>query len=84
MSKQVSQLSAQVKIISEENAGNISKIAIARMFGIPKSRLSGILKDCKRLLSAFNDGDFAPQHKRMQMAAHKNMESTLLTWIQRV
>lgn len=54
------------------------KTAIAK-----NSMLSVILKDSERLLSAFNDGNFAPQQKRMWMAVCKDMENSLLTWMRR-
>lgn len=63
--------------------GKISKMAVVRKFKIPKSTLSGILKDSETLPSALNNGDFLARCKRMQMVVHKDMENVLLTWIQR-
>ncbi|XP_064475752.1 tigger transposable element-derived protein 4-like [Ornithodoros turicata] len=77
------QLEKKVEILSEINAGKLSKTAIAKKFGIAKSTLSGILKDTSRILETFNSGEFGPKLKRMRTAAHKDVEDVLVAWIQR-
>ncbi|XP_064488392.1 tigger transposable element-derived protein 4-like [Ornithodoros turicata] len=86
MSKRACQsipLETKVAILSEVNSGKLSKTEIAKKFGIPKSTLSGIVKDKTRILESFNNGGFGPKRKRMRTAAHRDLEDVLVTWIQR-
>ncbi|KAM7312004.1 hypothetical protein ISCGN_008909 [Ixodes scapularis] len=76
-------LARKVEILEEVKAAKLSKAANPRKFGIAKSTLSGIVKDEKKILDAYNDGDFAPKRKRMRTAAHGNLEAVLIAWIRR-
>ncbi|KAM7312005.1 tigger transposable element-derived protein 4 [Ixodes scapularis] len=76
-------LARKVEILEEVKAAKLSKAANARKFGIAKSTLSGIVKDEKKRLDAYNDGDFAPKRKRMRTVAHGNLEAVLIAWIRR-
>lgn len=57
-------LARKVEILEEAKAAKPSKTAIASKFSIAKSMLSGIVKDGKRILDAYNDGDFAAKRKK--------------------
>ncbi|KAH8025962.1 hypothetical protein HPB51_014295 [Rhipicephalus microplus] len=77
------ELSSEAEILSEVRACKLTKTEIACKFGIAKSTLMGIVKDCAQVTAALSDGGFAPKRKKMRTAAHKDLEDVLLAWIQR-
>lgn len=70
--------------IDKSSGKHGSKTEIAKQFGIVSSTLSTILKDRKRIESAFQQSQFQPQRKRIRAAKYEDIESGLLLWFKGV
>ncbi|XP_064461904.1 tigger transposable element-derived protein 4-like [Ornithodoros turicata] len=84
MSKPMSQalsLTKKVAILQEVEDAMLLKTEIAKKFGIAKSTVCGMVKNRQKIMDAFSGSEFAPKRKRMQTAAHKDLEDVLLAWI---
>lgn len=55
---------------------------IARQFSIPKSTLSGIIRDRSKIESNIIDGQLNPNRKKMRGAVHDTIEKAIFSWYQ--
>ncbi|KAG0411112.1 hypothetical protein HPB47_011753 [Ixodes persulcatus] len=76
-------LATKVKIIQELDRNQLTKTEIAKKFGVPKSMLSRILKNKRKIEYAVKLGSFMTDHMWMRTTAYSKIEDVLLLWFKR-
>ena len=74
-------LEFKLKIISEVDEKNLLKTEICKkIYSIPNSTLSTILKDREKLQKAREDSKFHQTTKKMKLCSHEELEGAVFLW----
>ena len=79
-SHQAISLAKKLETIKAVKNGKKSKSAIAKEFSVAESTVSSVVKNKQRIINASDTASLKPDQKRLRLAAHSDIEETLMMW----